>query len=162
MWNHAPAEFNPPRWLVLVALVLSLTLLRSVSNNIRHARNARQLRTRDPPLRVNRLPLGFDFLRRLLRATAEGRIAEEMVSVYKETGAKTLKLHVLGRTQFYTMEPKNIQAMLATQFSDFSLGKSREISLRPMLGRGIFTANGPYWSATLRLKRPFLSVLTPH
>lgn len=155
MWDQALRNFNPPRWLVLVAFVLSLTILRSVYNSIWHARNARRLGARDPPLLVNRLPLGLDFLRRMLRADAEGRVPDEILTIYRETGEKTMKHHFLGRTQFNTIEPKNIQAVLATQFSDFSLGTNREESFRPMLGRGIFTANGSYWSVSLRLSTIF-------
>jgi len=155
MWNQTLANFNLPLWLVLVASVLSFKILRSIYNNIRHARNARRLGARDPPLVVNRLPLGIDFLRRLLRASAEGRFPDEMATVYQDGGAKTLKHRFLGRTVFHTIEPKNLQAMLATQFSDFSLSHSRDKSFRPMLGRGIFTANGRYWSVSFGIEAPF-------
>jgi len=44
-----------------------------------------------------------------------------------------------------TVDPKNIQAVLATQFHDFSLGQTRRGNFFPLLGNGIFTNDGKAW-----------------
>ena len=56
-----------------------------------------------------------------------------------ETGKTvvTLDQKVLGMRTFYTADPKNIQAILATQFKDFGLGKRRNRGFSPLLGQGI-------------------------
>ena len=36
-----------------------------------------------------------------------------------------------------TFDPKNIQAVLATQFKDFCVGAEREKCMGPLLGKGI-------------------------
>jgi hypothetical protein len=51
----------------------------------------------------------------------------------------------MGTDMYATVDPKNIQAILATQFNDFSLGPSRRGSFWPLLGNGIFTQDGKPW-----------------
>lgn len=48
-------------------------------------------------------------------------------------------------TVVITVEPKNIQAMLATQFNDFYIGPARSGGFGPMFGPGIFTTDGERW-----------------
>lgn len=42
-----------------------------------------------------------------------------------------------GETWYYTFEPKNLQAVLATQFQDFQQSAFRVGALEPLLGLGI-------------------------
>lgn len=42
-----------------------------------------------------------------------------------------------GETWFYTFDPKNLQAVLATQFQDFQLPVARVAAFEPLLGLGI-------------------------
>ena len=59
---------------------------------------------------------------------------------------------MLGSNFYQTFEPKNIQALLATQFSDFALGDVRRQAFYPMLGNGIFTADGKAWCVVSPLR----------
>ncbi|KAJ5549648.1 n-alkane-inducible cytochrome P450 [Penicillium frequentans] len=59
----------------------------------------------------------------------------------------------LGRTLVQTIEPKNVQAILAHKFKDFELG-SRNDALRPLLGEGIFASDGTVWEQSRALLRP--------
>lgn len=43
---------------------------------------------------------------------------------------------------YITVEPANLQAMLATQFNDFATGSLRRSWLYPLLGDSIFTSDG--------------------
>ena len=54
----------------------------------------------------------------------------------------------------FTVDPKNVQAMLATQFNDFQLGYTRAGNFAPLLGAGIFTSNGEAWAHSRALLRP--------
>lgn len=47
-----------------------------------------------------------------------------------------------GTNALLTVEPANIQAMLATQFKDFELGAMRINQFYPVLGSSIFTSDG--------------------
>ena len=61
--------------------------------------------------------------------------------------ASTVKIRVFdGNTLLSTIEPANIQALLATQFKDFSVGKRRYDCFGPLLGHSIFTSDGTYES----------------
>lgn len=42
-----------------------------------------------------------------------------------------------GAWSFFTVDPTNIQAILATQFHDFGLGQTRIASFDSLLGSGI-------------------------
>ena len=59
--------------------------------------------------------------------------------------ASTVKLTAFdGNTLLSTVEPANLQAMLATQFKDFAVGSRRYNSFSPLLGHSIFTSDGSY------------------
>ena len=49
----------------------------------------------------------------------------------------TFGQHILGTRSTFTVHPKNVQAVLATQFKDFGLGERRNGNFSPLLGQGI-------------------------
>lgn len=53
-----------------------------------------------------------------------------------------------------TIDPGNVQAMLAKQFDDFGVGSERKAAFDPLIGHGIFTADGPAWQEARKLIRP--------
>lgn len=66
----------------------------------------------------------------------------------------TFKSSVFFQDVYITHDPKNIQAMLATQFSDFDLGPARNGNMGATLGSGIFTQDGKAWEHSRALLRP--------
>ena len=52
------------------------------------------------------------------------------------------------------MQPENIQAVAATQFSDFGVGTMRGKSSAPFIDRGVFTDDGEFWKHSRALIRP--------
>lgn len=66
--------------------------------------------------------------------------------LYNELGCRpTWKQNILGNWHHVTADPKNIQAILATQFKDFELGPFRRNLFGPVIGNGIFTSDGKEW-----------------
>ncbi|KAJ6090417.1 hypothetical protein N7486_009232 [Penicillium sp. IBT 16267x] len=59
----------------------------------------------------------------------------------------------LGRTLVETIDPINVQTVLASKFKDFDLG-SRNDAFGPLLGQGIFASDGPAWEHSRALLRP--------
>ncbi|KAF2172859.1 hypothetical protein M409DRAFT_16813 [Zasmidium cellare ATCC 36951] len=59
-----------------------------------------------------------------------------------------------GSVEIDTIEPANIQAMLATQFKDFGMGKMRINQFYPILGNSIFSSDGSDWEHSRSLFRP--------
>lgn len=74
----------------------------------------------------------------------------------KELGRQcsTYKNYILGSTVYITCDPKNIQAMLATQFHDFELGPLRRGTMGVTLGDGIFVQDGKKWEHSRAMLRP--------
>lgn len=66
----------------------------------------------------------------------------------------TFKNYIMFQDVYFTSDPKNIQAMLATQFNDFCLGDARIGNMSPSLGSGIFTQDGKPWEHSRALLRP--------
>lgn len=54
----------------------------------------------------------------------------------------------------FTIDPENIKAILATDFKTFGLGERRRNLLGPLIGTGIFTADGQAWEHSRSLIRP--------
>ena len=77
-----------------------------------------------------------------------GCFQEEVGRIFAEQGSRTYGLNLFGSDFYQTFEPKNIQALLATQFSDFALGDLRRQAFYPLLGNGIFTTDGKAWLVT--------------
>jgi hypothetical protein len=66
--------------------------------------------------------------------------------LYDEIGQRpTWYQYVLGYWHHVTADPKNVQALLATQVNDFDLGPARHGSFAPFIGKGIFTTDGEEW-----------------
>lgn len=82
-----------------------------------------------------------------MKADREKRVPGMFLEIYEELGRpSTWEQNFLGTDTIVTVDPKNIQAILSTQFNDFEIGESRRGNFSPMLGNGIFTADGRAWS----------------
>jgi cytochrome P450 len=61
---------------------------------------------------------------------------------------------VLGQTNVFTTDPKNVQTILANSFGTFDLGPQRAGMFWPLLGNGIFTQSAKDWKHSRDLMRP--------
>ncbi|KAJ5357988.1 Cytochrome P450 E-class CYP52 [Penicillium brevicompactum] len=149
-------------WIVpgLVAVVLAGRLLLSVYSTWRHSQKARSLGCEESPLYPCQDPFGISTLletldaarEKLLPQLAERRVA--FLSRQHDRYVSTFRMCQAGRENLFTADPKNIQAMLATQFNDFGLGDTRRNVAYPVVGSGIFTTDGESWSHSRSLLRP--------
>lgn len=60
----------------------------------------------------------------------------------------------LGSTAIYTIEPKNLQAIFATDFSSWGVQPMRLFAFEPFIGRGIMVADGAFWEQSRALIKP--------
>lgn len=112
-----------------------------------HARKARSLGCEQAPLYAGQDPFGISTLfetldaakKNLLPRLAEGRIA--YLSHQYGRYVATFRMRQAGREILFTADPKNIQAMLATQFKDFGLGDMRRNVAHPVVGHGIVSSS---------------------
>ena len=121
-------------------------IIAAVLNSRRHAQNARKLGC-EPA----HAPNGWDMIGiratwLLLQADKKATVPAHLKSRFEDASAKqnrpitTIYQNQLGNDTFLTTEPKNIQALLATQFKDYGLGKTRNANFHPLLGNGIVSA----------------------
>jgi cytochrome P450 len=61
---------------------------------------------------------------------------------------------VVGRHIVFTVDPENIKAILATQFSDYGKGEPFHQEWKAFLGDSIFTTDGALWHDSRQLLRP--------
>ena len=130
----AVAGFTVAYWVVV-----------TLYNKRRNAKNAEALGCKPPARKHHRLPLGWDHVRRMMKADKDQILPNEILLMSKEMGKSTWIQNVMGTDLMVTNEPTNLKAMLATQFSDFELGPTRRGNFFPLLGNGIFTADGKAW-----------------
>lgn len=105
-------------------------------------------------------PLGIVEIRKMVAANTNRTLGdwftERHVRLSKAAGydVKTASTSVLGNKFMFTEDPKNIQAILATQFKDFSLGAHRRGNFFPLLGNGIVSRSLRSLSQCTRLQMP--------
>jgi len=110
-----------------------------------------------PHLSVNKLPWGIDRIIEVFRF--KGDMLDDLVFAhYKQEGAWTYTHTTLfGQHILHTVEPRNVQAVLATRFKDFENGEIRHHQFGPLLGYGILTSDGPAWEHYRALLKPQFS-----
>ena len=70
----------------------------------------------------------------------------------------TSEARLLGHRIIFTADPQNINALLATQFSDYGKGKPFHNQWKAFLGDSIFTTDGLQWHESRQMIKPYLSV----
>lgn len=113
-----------------------------------------------PPRRPSWLPLGIDRLWLASQAHKNNKGLELWTSMFKNWANPrrplTFESRLGGNTVIFTIDPENLKAVLARQFSDFGKG-GRFQHLSPFLGDSIFINDGEAWSSARQLLRPFVS-----
>lgn len=100
--------------------------------------------------------LGYGMLRasfEALRTSTYLRLGKQR---FDENG-DTFAFKQLGKLGVLTNDPTNVKAILSTQFQDFGVGKRRAEAFEPLIGHGIFTADGASWEKARRLVKPSFS-----
>jgi len=87
--------------------------------------------------------IGYGLYRTQKKAAVEKKLLQTSLNRFKENGP-TWSGTIMGNTFFNTTDPENIKAILATNFNDFGLGMRLD-TFGDLLGRGIFTSDGPHW-----------------
>ncbi|CAH2351030.1 cytochrome P450 52A13 [[Candida] railenensis] len=94
-------------------------------------------------------------LRTVLTKKRKGEIVDWTHEQFEEL-SDTFLVKLAGVRIYFTRDPENIKAILATQFNDFALGTRHEHFL-PLLGDGIFTLDGEGWKHSRAMLRPQFS-----
>lgn len=152
--------------LLILGPYLFIRVVRSISRSLRHRSLSRQLGCGPVPVEKHRLPWAVDTVWRGLAAAREQQLPEliEGRFVAVSSAAKlasgdcyTFRTHILGGSDILTADPRNVQAILATQFNDFGMGAQRSTNLRVVLGRSIFAVDGAEWHRARKVVRPIFA-----
>ncbi|EEP76197.1 hypothetical protein UREG_01046 [Uncinocarpus reesii 1704] len=110
------------------------------------------------------LPLGFDFIYRVMKAGSQSKDLEFWTELAKElpshgpgpVGTYEVKFRCYGRSVF-TTDPDIIKTVLTGQFADYGKGKRFHEEWRDFLGDSIFATDGELWSKSRQLLRPMFA-----
>ncbi|KAL3460320.1 cytochrome P450 [Aspergillus heterothallicus] len=98
-------------------------------------------------------PLAIDIFKKQYDALMRGNLLAYQADYFRKFKVgDTFEIKLLGRIGYFTMDPRNLEAMLQTHFDDWELGNSRD-ALLPMIGNGIFTQDGNAWKHSREIMR---------
>lgn len=110
----------------------------------RHHRNAAKRLGCEPAYQFNEFDIqGIRNVSRIIAADKKFRVPDylkirvDLACATEGKNITTIDQKVLGMRSTFTVDPKNVQAVLATQFKDFGLGERRNGNFSPLLGQGI-------------------------
>ncbi|KIW07572.1 uncharacterized protein PV09_01527 [Verruconis gallopava] len=114
----------------------------------------------DPVRNLNKLPWGIDGLYRVITAVSHGEdiLDDLVIPAFRALNAYTTEgTGLFGQKMTTTIEPRNIQALLATNFKDFGTGERRSKQFGALLGYNIFTSDGEFWAHSRAMFRPLFN-----
>ncbi|KAF2641585.1 cytochrome P450 52A12 [Massarina eburnea CBS 473.64] len=127
---------------------------------LRHHRNAKCLGCEPVYKMPNPDGMGITLLFQLLNSNRQFNFPETSKKrLFRQWEKEGRAIPTVGHTVFglkviHTVDPKNVQAVLATKFKDFGLGELRYKIFNPLLGDSIFSSDGETWSRLRALLRP--------
>ena len=96
---------------------------------------------------------GIGLISRVVKAY-QSRNVLQLWQEFSHKYGHTFTFWILGNRNFVTSEPENVRTILASSFEIFDHGPSRRYGYEPLLGDGIFAADGAKWSEARALLRP--------
>jgi len=100
--------------------------------------------------------LGLKTLTTLIKAAINGKMHELEMSMYTTSNRQTLGFMRMGKLSVMTIDPQNIDSILNTTFSSYSMGHRGEY-MGPLLGHhSILTVDGPEWKTRRTTVRAIL------
>lgn len=130
--------------LLLPLAIAAVFTIYCIVAHLRQAAKAKAFGCQTAPLFRPWDVLGVQTLKSELNGMKTNRLSYAFSDRKKEMSAKTGRdcktfriKYPPGETWFYTFDPKNLQAVLATQFHDFQQPAARVGAFEPLLGLGI-------------------------
>ncbi|KAF9448161.1 cytochrome P450 [Macrolepiota fuliginosa MF-IS2] len=102
-------------------------------------------------------PGGIGTIIRTTRMVNTGYMEELLDEAYQNIGSYTLNTRILFENRIVTADPDYIKIMLATQFDGFEKGAETRWLFQPLLGTGVFAADGELWKFHRSMTRPFFT-----
>lgn len=147
--------------MLLITLLLATTSILTITYGILYIPkflSRRKIRAKHgclpPPSIPQRDPIfGLDLILQFFKALKENRRNLSMNQLFQVHG-HTFQSVTLGTTAIYTIEPKNLQAVFATDFASWGVEPMRLFAFEPFVGKGIMCADGAFWEQSRALIKP--------
>jgi cytochrome P450 len=152
--NMAYLQYDLFIWLAF--LLTTSLLVRKLLRDSRFRKFAKANNCQPPPYSASLLPWGIDRIWRLVRLTSQGAdvLESAVMPSFRSNGWTFQSNGLFGEEPISTAEPENLKAIFATQLKDFVVGDRRAGAFGYMLGKCIFTTDGPFWEHSRALFRP--------
>ena len=148
-WHHCVPSF--------LALFLFILLFRGVHIAIRRSRVIRKNDCKPPPALPQLDPFfGLDFVVEVLSSLKRRKRNASLKELFGKYG-RTFQSRVYNTTKIFTIEPKNLQAVFATDFESWGVEAVRLFYFEPFVGKGVMTTDGESWQHSRDLIRPTFS-----
>ncbi|KAH8707107.1 cytochrome P450 52A12 [Phaeosphaeriaceae sp. PMI808] len=139
---------------VAAGALLSYFLYTKIALYLARQRMIRENGCKPCPFRFNKDPfLGLDVMKKLINQTKQHISQQESQKRFETTMGKTFQSRIITMPVIATCEPENIKTILSTKFKDYSFG-DRRAAFTPLLGHGIFNADGERWANSRHMLRP--------
>ncbi|CAG8981405.1 hypothetical protein HYALB_00009617 [Hymenoscyphus albidus] len=143
-----------PQILVILAIYYTLTTLTTFQTRKHRQSLKTQHNCLPPPKYPHKDPiLGTDLFRANIQAAKESRLLTTWLQRFQQHGA-TFSANFLGAPAICTVDPRNLQTILSTNFHDFGVQPLRRDATLPFLGESVFTMDGVFWELSRALLRP--------
>lgn len=96
---------------------------------------------------------GWDLIRETAKAVKSHTLLELVQTRFLQNGT-TFGVKFLHYNMLATIEPENVKTILAANFVDWNLTNTRKRIFKHLIGKGIFTTDGPAWQHSRQLLRP--------
>lgn len=109
-----------------------------------------------PPHTTSLLPWGIDRMWQIIQLTNRGGDIMESVIMpsFRSAGWNFQSSGLFGAEPLFISDPDNLRAVFATNFSDYGVESLRLGAFGFMVGKCIFTTDGPFWEHSRSLFRP--------
>ena len=143
-----------PSIIAALAAAIVWYSLRKVRRYLFRLKVQRQHRCQPPPWALSNDPLlRLDSVYRLFWSFKDkGR--NDSLKEQLEILGYTFQSKVFGKLEVFSAEPRNIQAIFATDFESYEVHPLRYFAFQPLIGKGIMTMDGAHWAHSRALLQP--------
>ncbi|KAF8905815.1 cytochrome P450 [Gymnopilus junonius] len=151
-----------PGWVLALAMFLSLPLALTISitwADFLVWQDARRMGAELPPTVKDSLPGGMSRVLQAAKTFKTGYPGQLLSNLLfcREIGGYTFNGRTMFQNRIVTCEPEYIKAILSSQFDEFEKGPEIRYLFQPLLGTGVFAADGGLWKYHRSMTRPFFS-----
>ncbi|KAL8727982.1 MAG: hypothetical protein Q9181_005499 [Wetmoreana brouardii] len=138
-------------------IILVISIFRTLLLHFRRRRRARFHGCASPP----NLPqidciFGLDTVFQSLSSFRRNKGSTSLGQQFSTHGT-TFQYQVYNTTKLCTIAPKNLQSVFSTDFDSWGIAPLRLFFFGPFVGKGIMTADGPFWAHSRALLKPTFS-----